>query len=111
VSSYLGVDCSQYETDHLVYLINQNEIPVGRVNSRADLINDTQVAATGILHSLDHPRGGEMLQPRAAVRFSATQQTHHVPSADLGQHTVEILSDLGLTFAQMQDLARQGVIA
>ena len=52
-----------------------------------------------------------MLQPRAAVRFSATQQTHHVPSADLGQHTVEILSDLGLTFAQMQDLARQGVIA
>jgi hypothetical protein len=24
---------------------------------------------------------------------------------------VEILSDLGLTFAQMQDLARQGVIA
>ena len=111
VSSYLGVDCSQYETDQLVDLLTQNEIPVGKVNRRADLINDPQVAATGILHSLDHPRGGEMMQPRAAVRFSATQQTHHVPSADLGQHTVEILSDLGLTFAQMQDLARQGVIA
>ena len=111
VSSYLGVDCSQYETEQLVDLLIENEIPVGRVNRREDLLSDPQVQATGILQSFDHPRGGEMVQPRAAVRFSETQHTDNTPSADLGEHTVEILSDLGLTFAEMQDLARQGVIA
>ena len=111
VSSYLGVDCSQYETEQLVDLLIENEIPVGRVNRREDLLSDPQVQATGILQFFDHPRGGEMVQPRAVVRFSETQHTDNTPSADLGEHTVEILSDLGLTFAQMQDLASQGVIA
>jgi crotonobetainyl-CoA:carnitine CoA-transferase CaiB-like acyl-CoA transferase len=111
VSSYLGVDCSQYETEQLVDLLIENEIPVGRVNRREGLLSDPQIQATGILQAVDHPRGGEMVQPRAAVRFSETQHTNNTPSADLGEHTVEILSDLGLTFAQMQDLARQGVIA
>jgi len=111
VSSYLGVETRQYETEQLVDLLIENEIPVGRVNRREDLLSDPQIQATGILQAVDHPRGGEMVQPRAAVRFSETQHTNNTPSADLGEHTVEILSDLGLTFAQMQDLARQGIIA
>ena len=89
----------------------ENGIPVGRVNRREDLLDDPQIQAAGILRSVTHPRGGEMLQPRAAVRFSETQHLDNTPSADLGEHTVEILSDLGLTFAQMQALAKQGVIA
>jgi crotonobetainyl-CoA:carnitine CoA-transferase CaiB-like acyl-CoA transferase len=110
VSGYLGADCSQYETEQLVHLLSENQIPVGRVNRRSDLLEDPQIAATGILQSVNHPRGGQMLQPRAAVRFGGTQHSVNTPSADLGEHSVEILNELGLTFAQMQTLAQQGVI-
>ena len=111
VSGYLGADCSQYATDELMELLAYNEIPAGRVNTRAQVIDDPQVQATGILQDIEHPRGGPMRQPRNAVRFSRSSEPRLQASADLGEHTVEILADLGLTLEQMQELARQGVIA
>ncbi|MDP6186254.1 MAG: CaiB/BaiF CoA-transferase family protein [Pseudomonadales bacterium] len=111
VSGYLGADCSQYATDELMELLAYNEIPAGRVNTRAQVIDDPQVQATGILRDIEHPRGGPMRQPRSAVRFSRSSEPRLQASADLGEHTVEILADLGLTLEQMQELARQGVIA
>ena len=51
-----------------------------------------------------------MRQPRNPVRFSQIVAPLLQPSADLGEHTVEVLADLGLTLEEMQDLARQGVI-
>ena len=111
VSGYLGADCSQYATDELMELLGYNEIPAGRVNTRAQVIDDPQVQATGILQDIEHPRGGPMRQPRSAVRFSRSSEPRLQASADLGEHTVEILADLGLTLEQMQELARQGVIA
>ena len=111
VSGYLGADCSKYATDELMELLAYNEIPAGRVNTRAQVIDDPQVQATGILQDIEHPRGGPMRQPRSAVRFSRSSEPRLQASADLGEHTVEILADLGLTLEQMQELARQGVIA
>ena len=111
VSGYLGADCSQYAMDELMELLAYNEIPAGRVNTRAQVIDDPQVQATGILQDIEHPRGGPMRQPRSAVRFSRSSEPRLQASADLGEHTVEILADLGLTLEQMQELARQGVIA
>lgn len=110
VSGYLGADCTQYATEELMELLAYNEIPAGRVNTRAAVINDPQVVAAEILQDLDHPRGGAMRQPRNPLRFSGMAEPRLQPSADLGEHTVEILADLGLTLEQMQDLARQGVI-
>ena len=110
VSGYLGADCRQYATDELMELLAYNEIPAGRVNTRADVVDDPQVQAAGILHDVEHPRGGLMRQPRNPVRFSRMVAPLLQPSADLGEHTVEVLADLGLTLEEMQDLARQGVI-
>ena len=111
VSGYLGADCSQYATDELMDLLAYNEIPAGRVNTRAQVMDDPQVQATGILQDIEHPRGGAMRQPRSAVRFSHSTEPRLQASADLGEHTVEVLADLDLTLEQMQELARQGVIA
>ncbi len=110
VSGYLGADCRQYATDELMELLAYNEIPAGRVNTRAEVVNDPQIRAAGILHDVEHPRGGLMRQPRNPVRFSRMVAPLLQPSADLGEHTVEVLADLGLTLEEMQDLARQGVI-
>ena len=80
------------------------------MNTRAEVVDDPQVQAAGILRDVDHPRGGAMRQPRNPLRFSEMVEPRLEPSADLGEHTVEVLADLGLTLEEMQDLARQGVI-
>ena len=57
VSGYLGADCRQYATDELMDLLAYNEIPAGRVNTRAQVIDDPQVQAAKILQDFEHPRG------------------------------------------------------
>jgi crotonobetainyl-CoA:carnitine CoA-transferase CaiB-like acyl-CoA transferase len=110
VSHRLGADCSNYSTDELIDMFAQNEIPVARANRRADVVEDPQVKAMGVLEDIDHPRGGPMIQPRPPVRFGSTPLNRRSNSAEVGQHTVEILSELGLTLPEMQALAREGAI-
>ena len=110
VSGYLGADCRQYATDELMELLAYNEIPAGRVNTRAQVIDDPQVHAAKILQDFEHPRGGAMRQPRNPLRFSDVSTPKLQPSADLGEHTVEVLAGLGLSLEELQELARQGAI-
>lgn len=42
----LGTDCRQYAADDLVELLAYNEIPAGRVNTWAQVMDDPQVQAT-----------------------------------------------------------------
>jgi crotonobetainyl-CoA:carnitine CoA-transferase CaiB-like acyl-CoA transferase len=110
ITSYLGADTSGYDTDQLLQLLAENEIPVGRVNRRREVMQDAQVRASGTVLELEHPRGGALLQPRAAVRFDGTPIPSPAPSAELGEHTVEVLAELGLSLDEMQTLAHQGAI-
>ena len=110
ISHQLGADTSQYSTEELVGILAANEIPAARVNTRANVITDPQVIATGVLESFDHPRGGRMRQPRPPVQFEGTPTSHRYTSPAVGEHTVEVLSELGLDIEDMQALARQGVI-
>ncbi len=110
VSHRLGADCGAYTTDELIEVLSENDIPAGKVNSRAQVSNDPQVVAMNTLIKSEHPRGGKMVQPRTPVRFEGTPSGHPLPSAELGQHTVEILSTLGLSLEDMQSLASEGVI-
>lgn len=110
VSHRLGADTSGYSTEELVEILAANEIAVARVNSRADVMTDPQVQATGVLEAIDHPQGGRMRQPRPPVQFEGTPNAHRYTSPGVGEHTVEVLSELGLEIEDMQLLARQGAI-
>lgn len=110
VSHQLGADTSAYTTKELTDILTANEVAVSRVNSRADVLTDPQVAAIGVVESHDHPRGGKLRQPRPPVQFEGTPTTHQRPSPEVGEHTVEILGELGLRVDEMQMLARQGAI-
>lgn len=72
-----------------------HDVPGGIVNRVEDLHLDPQVLANELLIERDHPVAGRMREPRPAPRFSSTpaEAAHHAPT--LGQHTDEILTELG----------------
>lgn len=72
-----------------------HDVPGGIVNRVEDLHLDPQVQANELLIERDHPVAGPMREPRPAPRFSLTpaEAAHAAPT--LGQHTDEILSELG----------------
>jgi crotonobetainyl-CoA:carnitine CoA-transferase CaiB-like acyl-CoA transferase len=110
VSHHMGADCSSYSTDELIEIFSQNEIPVSKANRRFEVADDPQIQASEVLESYDHPRGGVMQQPRSPVRFEDTPSRFRSPSPEIGEHTVEILSELGLSMDDMRALAMEGVI-
>ncbi len=110
VSHHLGADTAGYTTDELLEILANNDIPVSKVNGRHEVSEDPQVKALGLLEELQHPRGGLMQLPKSPVSFSVTPARHQRHSPELGEHTVEVLEELGLTLGDMQSLAREGAI-
>jgi len=110
VSHHLGADTSEYSTADLLSILAENDIPVSRVNLRHEVADDPQVKALGLLEELDHPRGGRMQLPKAPVTFSKTPAQHRYHSPEVGQHTVEVLTELGLEMDDMRALAQDGAI-
>ena len=111
VSHRLGADTSGYSTDELLGLLVENEIPAARAHSRDQIADDEQVKALGILEQSEHPRGGSMRMPRPPVQFGNTPAKERAASPEIGEHTVEILDELGFEIEEMRQMAREGIIA
>lgn len=110
VSHGLGADTSNYTTQELIELFADNDIPVARANRRSEVAADPQVQATGALQMHRHPRAGQLLQPRPAIRFEGTPTADIKPAPEVGEHTAQLLDELGLDDAAMQELAEQRVL-
>jgi formyl-CoA transferase/CoA:oxalate CoA-transferase len=71
-----------------------NGIPVGTVNTLAEVVRHPQVKARGALVEVDHPSVGKVPVVGVPARLSATPGSVRTPSPTLGQHTDEVLRDL-----------------
>ena len=57
------------------------------------------------------PRLGRVVQPRPTARFAEMPQAERRPSPGLGEHTDEILGELGLTPDEVVELRQRGVVS
>ena len=80
-------------------------VPCAPVLTRTAMITDPQVQATGIVVETEHPVAGRLRQARPAARFSVTQATIRQGGAVLGEHTDEILAELGYSRAEIDRLS------
>ncbi|MDX2381013.1 MAG: CoA transferase [Acidimicrobiia bacterium] len=72
-----------------------HDVPGGITNRVEDLHLDPQVQANGILVEREHPVAGPMREPRPAPRFSKTPAAVAAAAPTLGQHTDDVLAELG----------------
>ncbi|WBY02870.1 CaiB/BaiF CoA-transferase family protein [Ramlibacter tataouinensis] len=85
-------------------------IPCGPINTMADVFEDPQSRHRELVQRVPHARGGEVDLLRSPLRFSRTPVQHGSPPV-LGEHTAEVLAaELGLSEAQVQALAAEGVV-
>ena len=81
-------------------------IPCMPVLSLADLPDDEHMAAVGMFQTAEHPSEGPYKSIRRPVNFSGStfKVRRHAPR--LGQHTEEILSELGMDADEPQAVSR-----
>jgi crotonobetainyl-CoA:carnitine CoA-transferase CaiB-like acyl-CoA transferase len=92
--------------------LEAENVPCGPVYaSLTEVISDPQVVANEIFVESTHPRLGRMREPRPPVRFEGTPAAIQRPAPDLGQHSDEILRELGRSPAEISELRGAGIVA
>ena len=85
-------------------------VPVGPVNRIGDMIADPQVAAREMVIEVDHPRAGRTRALGMPIKFSDARADMTRPAPLLGQHSREVLDQLGYSAAEIDALQRAGAV-
>jgi formyl-CoA transferase/CoA:oxalate CoA-transferase len=92
-------------------LLTKAGVPVGAINTVADVVSHPQVTARHALAEVDHPTAGRMKVVAPPVRMSGTAPVVRTPAPLLGQHTDEVLIErLGLDANELARLRAAGAI-
>jgi crotonobetainyl-CoA:carnitine CoA-transferase CaiB-like acyl-CoA transferase len=90
-------------------LFEEADIPVARMNSIEDVVDDPHLAASGFFEMEDHPSEGALRVMRTPTSWSQTQPGPRRMPPRLGEHSQEILRAAGYSDAQIAEMARTGV--
>ena len=84
------------------------DIPVQRMNSLADIVEDPHLAAIGYFRPVEHPSEGRIRSMAVPSEWSdsAPEYRRHAPR--LGEHTREVLREAGLADADIERMIASG---
>lgn len=88
-------------TAHWIDTLSAEGVWVGPVYDYEQLVADPQVQHNGSFVTYDHPTEGTVTTPGFPFRLAAQPQEVYRPAPLNGQHTHEILSELGLSEAEI----------
>ena len=81
-------------------LLNEHDIPCGPILSMQELAEEPSLRATGTIVEVDHPKRGKYLSVGNPIKLSDSP-TVVTRSPLLGEHTDEVLSELGYSAQQI----------
>lgn len=98
-------------TAEWVTALERAGVPCGPVNDVAQVFDDPQVKARGLRVDLPHPLGGTVPQVASPIRLSHTPVEYRRAPPLLGEHTLEVLTQvLGLSDEAVTALRDAGVL-
>jgi len=86
---------STWTTEALCAELDALDVPVAKVNSLEEICNDPQVMEQGALLQIEHPIAGTMRVANTPFQFAEQQPMPGIHAPVLGQHSAEILKELG----------------
>ena len=85
-------------------------IPAGPINTPEQALAEAQVLARGLVVELEHPLLGTIRSLGSPMKLSGTPVSYRLPPPLLGEHTGEILQELGYDENAVAELRGRGVV-
>jgi formyl-CoA transferase len=86
------------------------EVPAGRIYSAADIAADPHFAARGMIQEVLAGDGEPLKVPGVVPKLSATPGAIRSAAPKLGEHTDQVLKDLGYSPQAIEDLKKSKII-
>ena len=91
--------------------LDEHSVPCAPILMRPQVIEHDQVKANELIAEYEHPGLGRVRQPRPAARFENAPSRPQPIAPGLGQHNQEVLTEVGYSADEIQELTTRGVIA
>lgn len=95
---------------HWLPLLEKNDVPFAPERRLEDLADDPQVRYLDVFYTKEHPTEGQVRAAHRPIRIDGDHRSDFLPPPTLGEHTGEILRELGLSEEHIERLAEGGLI-
>ena len=106
----LGAEMAKWPTEELCQRLDAEEVPFAKVNALDEVADDPQVRHRGSISEMEHESGGTVRLPNPPARFGRTPAEIRYLSPMLGQHTDEVLAELGHSGDDIASLRAGGAV-
>lgn len=111
INDVMSAWCANRTRDEVLAALERARIPAGPVYSLAEVLEDPQVKARELLKSVEDPSGGGTVPiANTPIRLSETPGAAARRAPKLGEHTHEVLSELGFSAEEIAVFHESGVI-
>ena len=97
-------------TDEWLEVLLAADIWCAPVKTMAEVVDDPQVKHLGMIQELEHPTAGTLRVVRHPVFYSDHQPTIRRHPPLVGEHTTEVLEELGYSSEQITGMRGEGKI-
>ena len=98
-------------TDEWRRLLDKIDIPNQVPATLDELIDDPQLRASGLVGEEEHPTEGKLRALGSPTYWNDTPSPALSPAPRLGEHTGEVLAQLGYTAEELRALAEEGAVS
>ena len=97
-------------SDHWLTALDAAGVPAGPIYSLDEVYADPQVRARDMVVETEHPVAGRVRNIGIPIKLSETPGAFRRPAPTLGQHTDEVLRELGVSDGRVAELRAAGVV-
>lgn len=97
-------------TDEWLKRFDEQEVAAGPINTVEQCFSDPQVKALEIVKTVNHPKIGKVKVLKQPWKLSVTPGGIRLPPPVLGEHTVQVLREIGFSSKKIKTLKEKGVI-
>lgn len=96
-------------TEEWLDKLGQTNVPHMKVNSLSDLITDEHLNAVGFWQEIEHPTEGQLRFASLPINFSQTPASIRRAPPRLGEHSEELLQEVGYTPEEIAQMISAGI--